>query len=98
MEDDKSDESNITKLVDKILKDIKNNGKTNKYVSVKSRVNTINLHPTIIKFLDLEKTMLKKDSGFDDAFNIFNEIYNKYNKLNKYKSGATNKINKKMQC
>ena len=41
--------------------------------------------------------MLKKDYGFDEVFNIFNEIDNKRNKLNEYKPIASNKIDKQIQ-
>ena len=45
--------------------------------------------------LHAEKTVLKKDYEFDDAFNNFDEIDNKHNKLNEYKPRTCNKINTK---
>lgn len=59
-EEDKIGESNITKEFDTTKKNIKNNRKTTKWISVKSHGNNINLHPRIIKLLNAEKTMLKK--------------------------------------
>ena len=53
------------------LKDIKNNERTTKSISIKSRGSNINLHPLIIKLLDAEKTVVKKEYGFDETFNIF---------------------------
>ena len=73
-EENKRGESNITKQLDTILKDIKNNGKTIKSIS---RDSDINLHPLILKLRNAEKTMLKKDDEFDEVFNIFNNIYKK---------------------
>ena len=40
--------------------------------------------------------MLKEDYGFDERFNIYNEIENKCNKRNGYKPIASNKINKQI--
>ena len=40
--------------------------------------------------------MLKKQYGFDEAFNIFNKVDNKRNKLNEYHPWAPNKIDTKM--
>ena len=42
-----------------------------------------------------KKTVLKKEYGFDKAFNIFNEIDNKCNKLSEYNPRAPNKIDAK---
>ena len=39
--------------------------------------------------------VLKKDHGFDKAFNIFDEIDNNRNKLYEYKPKALNNINTK---
>ena len=44
--------------------------------------------------LNAKKTVLKKDSAFDEAFNIFDEI-NKCDKLNEQKPRTSNKINTK---
>ena len=63
--------------------------------SVKSQGNSINLHPLIIKLLNAEKTMLKRDYGFDEAFNIFDGIDSKFNNLNEYKPRTSNKNNTK---
>ena len=90
-----SDESNITKDFDAILEDIKNNGRTAKSISLKSCGSNINLHPLIIKLPNTEKMVLKIDSEFDEAFNIFDEIDNKRNKLYNYKRRSSNKINTK---
>ena len=48
-----------------------------------------------MKLLNAEKTVIKGDYGFDEAFNISGEIYNKYNKINEYKPRISNKINTK---
>ena len=56
--DDTSDESNITKEFDAILKDMKNNGRTTKSMSVKSRGKNINLHLLIIKLPYAEKNSI----------------------------------------
>lgn len=73
-EENKRGESNITKQLDTILKDIKNNGKTIKSIS---RDSDINFHPLILKLRNAEKAILKKDDEFDEVFNIFNNIYKK---------------------
>ena len=90
--EDISGESNITKEFDAILD---NNGTTTKSISVKSRGNNINLHLLIIKLLNTEEMVLKKDYGFDEVFNIFNGIDNKHNKLNEYNSRTPNKTDAK---
>ena len=87
-----SGESNITKEFDAILRDIKNNGRTVKSISVESQGKDINLKPLIIKLLNAEKTVLIKEYGFDEAFNIFDEIDNKHNKLSEYNPRTPNKI------
>ena len=83
-------EENIRVVKVILLKDLrqylKNNGNFTKLISIKSHGKNINLHPLIIKSLNAVKTVLKKDYGFDEAFNIFVEIDNKCNKLNKYKA------------
>ena len=56
--------------VDAILEDIKNNGKIAKSISGRN----INLHQLITKLLKAEETVLKKDPGFGEVFNIFNEV------------------------
>ena len=63
-------ECNIGKDVDAILEDIKNNGKIAKSISGRN----INLHQLIIKLLKAEESVLKKDPGFGEVFNIFNEV------------------------
>ena len=60
----------LLKKFDAILKDIKNNGRNNKLISVKSHGSNINLHPLIIKLLCSGKTVIKNDYGFDEVFNI----------------------------
>ena len=93
--EDVSGDSNITKDFDAMLKDIKSNRGTTKLISVKSCFSNINLYPLIIKLLDAEKTVLEKEYGFDEVFNIFYKIDNKGNKLNEYNSRAPNKIDTK---
>ena len=39
--------------------------------------------------------MLKRDYGFDEAFNIFDGIDSKFNNLNEYKPRTSNKNNTK---
>ena len=80
----REENKSITKEFDAILKDIKDNKKTTKSISVnKSHDNNINWHPLIINLINTGKTMLKKDYRFDEAFNISGKIDNKHNKLNK---------------
>ena len=88
-------ESNITKNFDAVLKDIKNNGRTTKSISVKSYGSNVNLRPLVTKLLNAEETVPKKDYGFDEVFHVFNEIDSKCNKLNEYKPIASNKIDRK---
>ena len=52
--------SKIPKKFNTILKDIKNNGRTSKPISVKSFGINISLHPLIIKLLTAEKKGHKK--------------------------------------
>ena len=85
----------IKQKFDAILNDIKNVGRTTNPTSVKSRDSTINLHPLIIKLLNAGKTMLKKDYGFDEVFNIFDEIDNNCPELRKYNPRISNMINRK---
>ena len=93
-----SGESNVTKQFDAILEDIKNNGKTAKSISVNNQGGNINLHTLIMKLLNAEETLLKKDHGFDEVFNILNEMDNKRNKRNEYKPITSNNITKKIKC
>ena len=93
-EEDKDGESNITKEFDAILKDIKDNGKTVRLISVKSHGNNIDLHPLMINLLNAEKMVLEKDYRFDEGFNTFDETDNKPNKSSEYKPRIKlNKIN-----
>ena len=39
--------------------------------------------------------VLRKDYGFDEAFNVFDEIKDKHIKLNEYKPSNSDKINTK---
>ena len=64
----KRSKSNILKTFDAILKDIKNNEKITKSIIVKTRSKNISLHLLIIKLLNAEKKMLKKNYEFDEAF------------------------------
>ena len=86
-------ESNFTKEFDAMLKNIKNNGKTAKSINVKNHGSSINLHPLVIKLINGEKTVLKKDYGFDETFDIFEELDDKRSKLNEYKRRTSIKIN-----
>ena len=83
-------ESNIAKEFDAVTQDIKNNGRTTKSISVESHGSNINLHSLILK---LQKTILKKDYGFDEAFNIFDEIDHRSKKTYEYKPSSSNEIN-----
>ena len=58
-DEDKSDESKAVKKFDAIWKD--NIGRISKLINVKSRGSNINLHPLILKLLNAEKIVLKKD-------------------------------------
>ena len=84
-----SNGSDITKAFDAIWKVIKNNGRTTKLTNVKSRGNTFNLHPVIMKLLRAEKTERKKYE-FDEALNIFDEIDFKLNELKEHKLRPNN--------
>ena len=64
-------------------------------MSVKSRDSNINLHSLIIKLIKAGKTVLKKDYGFDEVFNIFDEIDNNRYELYKYITWTSNMINRK---
>ena len=73
-EEDISDDSSIAKTFAIILDDIKNDKNTNKSLSVKSRGKNINLYIVVITFINAKIAVLKGDYGFDEAFNIFDEI------------------------
>ena len=88
-----SDESTTAKGYNMILEDIKNNRKITKHISIKSHGININLRPLINKLLNTEKMVLRKDYGFDETFNIFDEIDNMRNRLYAYKPKASNTIN-----
>ena len=51
-------------------------GKTAKQISVKSCGSNNSLHPPIIKLLNERKTAFEKFYGFDELFEIFDEINN----------------------
>lgn len=53
--EDMSGESNITRKFDRILKAMKNNGKTTKSISFISCGSNLNLHPLILKSLDRKR-------------------------------------------
>ena len=76
-DEEMSDKSNVAKTFCAILEDIKNNTKTTMPVSVKSHGSNINLYLLIRKLQNAEKVVLRKDYGFDEAFNIFDEINDK---------------------
>ena len=90
-----SGKSKITKDFDEILKD---NGRTTKQINVKSNGSNINLHSLIIKLLNTEKTVPKKNYRFNEAFNIFDEKDNKGNKLQSIKLGLLIRLIQEMQC
>ena len=48
-----------------------------------------------IKLLNSEKTVIEKNYGFDQVFNIFDKIENKWNELNEAKPRSFNQINAK---
>ena len=73
-EEDISDDSSVAKTFAIILDDIKNDKNTNKSLSVKSRGKNINLYIVVITFINAKTAVLKGDYGFDEAFNIFDEI------------------------
>ena len=77
----KSGECNSTKEFDAISKDTRNNVWVDKPLNIKTYGYNINLCPTIIELPNSEKIMVKKNYGFDKAFNIFDEIDNKQNSL-----------------
>ena len=47
----------------------------------------------MIKLLNTEKAVLRKDYRFDEAFSIFDEIGNKHKKLNDYNLVLDRNIN-----
>ena len=55
----------------------------------------MNLYSLTTKLLKAEKTMLKYEYGFDEIFNIFDEIENNRNKPNDYKPRQFNMTNTK---
>ena len=73
-DEDKSDENKTLKKFNAILTDIENNGRATKPISVKTRGSNINLYPLIMRLLNVRKTVLKKDYGFDEVCDIFDEI------------------------
>ena len=94
--EDMSNESNITKGFDAILKYINNDGRTAKTISAKIRDNNISLQPLIIKLLNAEKAVFKKEYGSDETFNIFDEIDKKCNELSEYNPRNLKKIDTKI--
>ena len=67
-------------------------GKTAKQISVKSCGSNNSLHPPIIKLLNERKTAFEKFYGFDELFEIFDEINNNWHKLNEYNPRTSNMI------
>ena len=94
-DEDKNDESETATRFDAILKDIKNIGRTTKPISVKSHGSNINLHPLIIKLINAGKKVLKKDYGFDEACEIFDEIDKNFDKRNEHNPRSSNMIIRK---
>ena len=80
-EEDISDDSSVAKTFAIMLDDIKNNKNTNKSLSVKNGGKNINLHTVVITFINAKTAVLKGDYGFDEAFNIFDEIENNCSNL-----------------
>ena len=95
-EDNKSDESNITKGFDAILKDLKNNGKST--ISIRVTICNVSLFSVVIKLVSTEKVVLKKDHGSNEAFNILDEIDNNPINLMSINLGLFIKFLQKMQC
>ena len=60
-------------------------------ISVKSHNNHINLHALITKLLTAWRTMIKKVYGFDEVFNIFDEIDKNCNKISDIKPNTAKK-------
>ena len=80
-EEDIDDDSSVAKTFAIMLDDIKNNKNTNKSLSVKNGGKDINLHTVVITFRNAKTAVLKGDYGFDEAFNIFDEIENNCSNL-----------------
>ena len=79
----------------RVMKLLKNMGRTTKPISAKSRGSNINLHPLRRRLLNPRKTVLEKDYGFNEVFDIFDEIDINYHEPNEYNSRTVNKINTK---
>ena len=60
-DEDKSDDESITKEFDTILESIRNNVKVDKLLKIKTFNNNINLCSLIMKLLNPEEMVLKKD-------------------------------------
>ena len=50
---------------------------------------------SVIKLINTRKTVLRKDYGFDEVFNISDETDNNRHVLHKYNSRTSNMINRK---
>ena len=85
----------LLKMFDAIFEKIKNNVQVDGLLNMKSCASRINLRPLKIKLLSIEKAMVRRNYGFDETFNIFDEIDNKRNKLNEYEPRSDNNINNK---
>ena len=75
----------------------KTRDKTTKLINFKCRGSKIILHPLIVKLVTAGKTMLKKEYGFGEVFDVFNELGIIRNKLHKYSPRTLNKITVKNQ-
>ena len=60
---------------------MKTRDKTTKLINFKCRGSKIILHPLIVKLVTAGKTMLKKEYGFGEVFDVFNELGIIRNKL-----------------
>ena len=70
------DESNVAKIFNAILQDIKNNRKITECLGVKSHSKNIIIYMTIIKFMNAKTIVLEGDYGFYETFNNFDLIDN----------------------
>ena len=53
------------------------------------------MHPLILNLLNTGKTVLKKYYGFNEVFNIFDDIDNNHHKLHEYNPRTFNMIKRK---
>ena len=94
-EEDKTDESKTVKNFVAILKNIKNDERTTKPLIIRTRGSNTNLYSLIKKLINVRKTVLNKDNGLEEVFNIFDEIDDSRYKLRKHNPRTSNMINRK---